>query len=250
MGRLGDPDVSATESDALRAQIRRLVAEYYRTTWGEPAPFVPGETGLAYGGRVFDEEELDLLVDASLDFWLTYGRYSDRFESELGAYLGVKHCLLVNSGSSANLLAFIALTSEKLGERRIRRWDEVITIAAGFPTTVAPIVQYGAVPVFVDVRHDTANVDVERLEAAVGPLTKAVFLAHTLGNPFDVEAVLGVCERHGLWLIEDNCDALGSLYGGRLTGGFGHIATSSFYPPHHMTMGEGGAVYTYDARLA
>ena len=250
MGRLGDPDVSATESDALRAQIRRLVAEYYRTTWGEPAPFVPGETRLAYGGRVFDEEELDLLVDASLDFWLTYGRYSDRFESELGAYLGVKHCLLVNSGSSANLLAFMALTSEKLGERRITRGDEVITVAAGFPTTVAPIVQYGAVPVFVDVRPDTANVDVERLEAAVGPLTKAVFLAHTLGNPFDVEAVVGLCERHGLWLIEDNCDALGSLYGGRLTGGFGHIATSSFYPPHHMTMGEGGAVYTDDAQLA
>ncbi len=242
--------MSAAESDALRAQIRTLVAEYYRTTWGEAAPFVPGETRLAYGGRVFDEEELDLLVDASLDFWLTYGRYSDRFESELGAYLGVKHCLLVNSGSSANLLAFMALTSEKLGERRIRRGDEVITVAAGFPTTVAPIVQYGAVPVFVDVRPDTANVDVERLEGAVGSLTKAVFLAHTLGNPFEVEAVLRLCERYGLWLIEDNCDALGSLYRGRLTGGFGHIATSSFYPPHHMTMGEGGAVYTDDAQLA
>jgi len=242
--------VSAAESDALRAQIRALAAEYYRATWGEPAPFVPGETRLAYGGRVFDEEELDLLVDSSLDFWLTYGRYSDRFERELAAYLGVKHCLLVNSGSSANLLAFMALTSEKLGERRIRRGGEVITVAAGFPTTVAPIVQYGALPVFVDVRPDTANVDVEQLAAAVGPLTKAVFLAHTLGNPFDVEAVRGLCERHGLWLIEDNCDALGSLYGGRLTGGFGHVATSSFYPPHHMTMGEGGAVYTDDAQLA
>jgi len=242
--------VSAVESDALRAQIRALTAEYYRASWGEPATFVPGETRLAYGGRVFDEDELDLLVDASLDFWLTYGRYSDRFEREFAAYLGVKHCVLVNSGSSANLLAFMALTSEKLGERRIRRGDEVITVAAGFPTTVAPIVQYGAVPVFVDVRPDTANVDVEQLEAAVGPLTKAVFLAHTLGNPFDLEAVLRLCERHGLWLIEDNCDALGSLYGGRLTGGFGHIATSSFYPPHHMTMGEGGAVYTDDAQLA
>jgi len=250
MGCLEGPDVSATQSDALRARIRTLVAEYYRATWGEPAPFVPGETRLAYGGRVFDEEELDLLVDASLDFWLTYGRYSDRFERELAAYLGVKDCLLINSGSSANLLAFMALTSEKLGERRIRRGDEVITVGAAFPTTVAPIVQYGAVPVFVDVRLDTANVDVERLEAAVGPLTKAVFLAHTLGNPFDVEAVLRLCERHGLWLIEDNCDALGSLYGGRLTGGFGHIATSSFYPPHHMTMGEGGAVYMDDAQLA
>jgi len=250
MGRLEGPDVSAAESDALRAQIRALTAEYYRATWGEPAPFVPGETRLAYGGRVFDEEELDLLVDASLDFWLTYGRYSDRFERELATYLGVKHCLLVNSGSSANLLAFMALTSQKLGERRIARGHEVITVGAGFPTTVAPIVQYGAVPVFVDVRPDTANVDVEQLEAAVGPLTKAVFLAHTLGNPFDVEAVLALCERHGLWLIEDNCDALGSLYRDRLTGGFGHIATSSFYPPHHMTMGEGGAVYTDDAQLA
>ena len=242
--------MSAVESDVLRVQIRALVAEYYRATWGEPVPFVPGETRIAYGGRVFDEDELDLLVDASLDFWLTYGRYSTRFEEELGAYLGVKHCLLVNSGSSANLLAFMALTSEKLGERRIRRGDEVITVAAGFPTTVAPIVQYGAVPVFVDVRPDTANVDVEPLEAAVGPRTKAIFLAHTLGNPFDLEAVLRLCERHGLWLIEDNCDALGSLYGGRLTGGFGHISTSSFYPPHHMTMGEGGAVYTDDAQLA
>ena len=242
--------MSASESDALRAQIRSLTAEYYRATWGDPALFVPGETRLAYGGRVFGEEELDLLVDASLDFWLTYGRYSERFERELAEFLGVKYCLLVNSGSSANLLAFMALTSEKLGERRIERGDEVLTVAAGFPTTVAPIEQYGAVPVFVDVRPDTANVDVQALEAAVGPLTKAVFLAHTLGNPFDVAAVQALCERHGLWLIEDNCDALGSLSGGRLTGGFGHIATSSFYPPHHMTMGEGGAVYTDDAQLA
>lgn len=242
--------MSAAESAALRARIRALVGEYYRATWGEAPSFVPGETRLAYGGRVFDEDELDLLVDASLDFWLTYGRYSDRFEREFAAYLGVKHCLLVNSGSSANLLAFMALTSEKLGERRIKRGDEVITVGAGFPTTVAPIVQYGAVPVFVDVRDDTANVDVERLESAVGPHSKAVFLAHTLGDPFDVEAVLRLCERRGLWLIEDNCDALGSMYGGRLTGGFGHIATSSFYPPHHMTMGEGGAAYTDDAQLA
>ena len=242
--------MSASESDALRARIRALTAEYYRATWGEPAPFVPGETRLSYGGRVFDEVEIDLLVDASLDFWLTYGRYSDRFESELGAYLGVKHCLLVNSGSSANLLAFMALTSETLGERRIGRGDEVITVAAGFPTTVAPIVQYGAVPVFVDVRPDTANVDVAQLESAVGPLTKAVFLAHTLGNPFDVEGVLELCKRHDLWFVEDNCDALGSLYRGRRTGCFGHIATSSFYPPHHMAMGEGGAVYTGDAQLA
>jgi CDP-4-dehydro-6-deoxyglucose reductase, E1 len=242
--------VSASRSDELRARIRALVAEYYDATWGDPAPFEPGTTRVSYGGRVFGPEELDLLVDSALDFWLTYGRYSERLEKELAAYLGVRHCLLVNSGSSANLLAFMALTSEKLGERRIGRGDEVITVAAGFPTTVAPIVQYGTVPVFVDVRADTANVDVDQLEGAVGPLTKAVFLAHTLGNPFDVETVRCICERHGLWLIEDNCDALGSLYGGRLTGGFGHIATSSFYPPHHMTMGEGGAVYTDDAELA
>jgi CDP-4-dehydro-6-deoxyglucose reductase, E1 len=242
--------VRETESEALRAKIRGLVAEYYRATWGEAPPFVPGKTRLAYGGRVFDADELELLVDASLDFWLTYGRYSERFEREFADYLGVEHCLLVNSGSSANLLAFMALTSEKLGERRVKRGDEVITVGAGFPTTVAPIVQYGAVPVFVDVRPDTANVDVELLQNAIGPRSKAVFLAHTLGNPFEAQAVSDVCRRHGLWLIEDNCDSLGSLCGGRLTGGFGDIATSSFYPPHHMTMGEGGAVYTDNAQLA
>ena len=242
--------MSGARSDELRAAIRALTAEYYEATWGAPAPFVPGESRVPYGGRVFGPEELDLLVDASLDFWLTYGRYSERFEQEFAALLGVRHCLLVNSGSSANLLAFMALTSEKLGERRLRRGDEVLTVAAGFPTTVAPIVQYGAVPVFVDVRADTANVDVEALAAAVSPRSRAVFLAHTLGNPFDVQAVLDLCERHGLWLVEDNCDALGSRFGGRLTGTFGHVATSSFYPPHHMTLGEGGAVYTDDAELA
>ena len=239
-----------SRSDELRARIRALVAEYHEATWGAPGPFVPGETRVPYGGRVFGPEELDLLVDAALDFWLTYGRYSERFEEGLAAYLGVRHCLLVNSGSSANLLAFMALTSEKLGERRVGRGDEVITVAAGFPTTVAPIVQYGAVPVFVDVRADTANADPAALEAALTPRTKAVFLAHTLGNPFDVDAVLALCERHGLWLIEDNCDALGSRYRGRPTGTFGHLATSSFYPPHHMTLGEGGAVYTDDPQLA
>ena len=242
--------MSASRSEELRAQIRALVREYHEATWGEPPAFVPGETRVPYGGRVFGPEELDLLVDASLDFWLTYGRYSERFEEELAAYLGVRHCLLVNSGSSANLIAFMALTSEKLGERRLERGDEVITVAAGFPTTVTPIVQFGAVPVFVDVRADTANVDVALLEGAIRPRSRAVFLAHTLGNPFDVEAVQAFCERHGLWLIEDNCDALGSLYRGRRTGTFGHVATSSFYPPHHMTLGEGGAVYTDDAELA
>ena len=237
-------------SEELRERIRALVAEYYAATWGSPPPFEAGESRIPYGARVFGAEELDLLVDAALDFWLTYGRYSERFEDEFAAYLGVRRCFLVNSGSSANLLAFMALTSERLGERRIKRGNEVLTVAAGFPTTVAPIVQYGAVPVFVDVRPDTANVDVESLAAAVTPDTRAVFLAHTLGDPFDVESVLAICERHGLWLIEDNCDALGSRYHGRLTGGFGHVGTSSFYPPHHMTMGEGGAVYTSDPELA
>jgi CDP-4-dehydro-6-deoxyglucose reductase, E1 len=242
--------VSGPEADALRKQIRDLTAKYYRAQWGSEPGFVPGETYVRYGGRVFDEAELDALVDASLDFWLTYGRYSERFEQGLADFLGARHCLLVNSGSSANLLAFMALTSEKLGARRLVRGDEVITLAAGFPTTVAPIVQYGAVPVFVDVRADTANVDVGRLEAAVGPHTKAVFVAHTLGVPFDVDAVRGICEAHDLWLIEDNCDALGSRFGERLTGTFGHVATSSFYPPHHVTMGEGGAVCTDDDELA
>ena len=189
-------------------------------------------------------------MDASLDFWLTQGRYAECFERELAALLGVAHCLLVNSGSSANLLAFMALTSERLGARRIAPGDEVITVAAGFPTTVAPIVQYGAVPVFVDVELETANVDVTLLPAALSSRTRAVFVAHTLGNPFDCEAVAAFCRAHGLWLVEDNCDALGSLYRGRLTGTFGDIATSSFYPPHHLTLGEGGAVYTANDELA
>lgn len=242
-------------SDSVRAQqlrdeILSKVREYYAEEFGETAPFVPGASRVAYAGRVFDERELVSLVDSSLDFWLTYGRFSKQFEENLAAFLGIRHCLLVNSGSSANLLAFAALTSHKLGERRIAPGDEVITVAAGFPTTVAPIVQYGAVPVFVDVLLETGNVDVSLLEAAHSPRTKAVMLAHTLGNTFDVDAVLAFCERHGLWLVEDNCDALGSRWRGRLTGTFGHIGTSSFYPPHHMTMGEGGAVYTDDDELA
>ena len=234
----------------LRAQILGLVSDYHAATWGSYEPFVAGQSRVPYGGRVFGAEELESLVDASLDFWLTHGRYADRFELELAEFLGLRHCVLVNSGSSANLLAFAALTSERLGDRRIRRGDEVLTVAAGFPTTVAPVVQYGAVPVFVDVRADTVNVNVAALEAAVGPRTRAVMLAHTLGNPFNVDPVRGVCERHRLWLIEDNCDALGSVYRGRLTGGFGHLGTSSFYPPHHITTGEGGAVYTDDDELA
>jgi len=243
--------VRSPETEELRAHILGLVKQYYEGVWGgDAAPFVPGESRVPYGARVFDHDELSRLVDASLDFWLTHGRYCEQFERAFAASLGSGHCLLVSSGSSANLLAFMALTSEKLGARRLVRGDEVLTVAAGFPTTVAPIVQFGAVPVFVDVRGDTANVDVEQLATAVGPRTRAVFLAHTLGVPFDLEAVSALCERHGLWLIEDNCDALGSKYRGRPTGTFGHLATSSFYPPHHMTMGEGGAVCTDDAEFA
>ena len=240
----------STRAQQLRQEILAKTAEYYAEAFGETPDFEPGTSRVAYAGRVFDEREIVSLVDSSLDFWLTYGRFSKQFEEELAAFLGVKHCFLVNSGSSANLLAFSALTSPRLGERRIERGDEVITVAAGFPTTIAPVVQYGAVPVFVDVVLETGNVDVTQLEAALSPRTKAVMLAHTLGNTFDVDAVTAFCEKHGLWLIEDNCDALGSKWRGKYTGGFGHIGTSSFYPPHHMTMGEGGAVYTDDAELA
>jgi len=235
----------------LKQEILSKVSEYYRLVHApvQSAPFVPGSTRLNYAGRVFDERELVNLADASLDFWLTYGNYSRTFEKKLADYLGVRWALLVNSGSSANLLAFMALTSPLLAERRICRGDEVITVACGFPTTVAPIIQYGAVPVFVDVELDTANVNVSLLETAVSSRTKAVMLAHTLGNPFDVKAVKAFCRRHNLWLIEDNCDALGSRVDGQLTGTFGDIGTSSFYPPHHVTMGEGGAVYTSDPLL-
>lgn len=219
----------------------------------QTAPFIPGKSKINYAGRVFDEKEMINLVDSSLDFWLTHGRYAEKFEKEFAEFLGVKHCSLANSGSSANLLAFMALTSPKLGGRCIRRGDEVITLAAGFPTTVAPIIQYGAIPVFVDVTFPTYNMDCSQLDAAISEKTKAVMVAHTLGNPFDLNAVKSFCDKHNLWLIEDNCDALGSkyLYKGewRYTGTFGHIGTSSFYPPHHMTMGEGGAVYTNDGQL-
>ena len=242
----------------LKREILQKVQDYYFLTHGAPQPFEPGKSPVPYAARVFDEREMVNLVDAALEFWLTYGRYSRRFEQGLAGFLGLKHCLLVNSGSSANLLAFMTLTSPRLGDRRILPGDEVITVAAGFPTTVSPIIQYGAIPVFVDVLLETANVDPGQLEAAFGPRTKAVMLAHTLGNPFELDAVTDFCERHGLWLIEDNCDALGSFYTTtrgpkpetRFTGTFGHLATSSFYPPHHMTMGEGGAVYTDDDLLA
>lgn len=236
-------------AELLRREILDKVREYYEAAFGSPEPFTPGVSKVPYAGRVFDEAEILNLVDASLDFWLTYGRYSERFEEEFAAFLGIETCLLVNSGSSANLLAFMALTSDLLGERKIERGDEVITVAAGFPTTIAPIVQYGAVPVFIDVVLETANIDVSMLEEAVGPRTKAVMLAHTLGNPFNIAVVKEFCTKRGFWFIEDNCDALGSRYDDKLTGTFGDIGTSSFYPPHHMTMGEGGAVYTNDKTL-
>jgi CDP-6-deoxy-D-xylo-4-hexulose-3-dehydrase len=209
-----------------------------------PAPaFVPGETTVPYAGRVFDADEVEAAVGATLDFWLTLGPEGEKFEAELAAYLGVKKTILTNSGSSANLLAVSALTSSQLGDRRLRRGDEIITAAAGFPTTVAPMVQNGLVPVFVDSDPTTLNAQMDQIEAAFVPgRTKAVMLAHTLGNPFDLAGVTDFCQRHGLWLIEDNCDALGSLYDGRLTGTFADLSTQSFYPPHHLTMGEGGAV--------
>lgn len=236
--------------DGIRGDILSQTKEYFRLAHKGEQTFVPGVTKIGYAGRVFDEREILNLIESSLEFWLTYGRFSKEFESKLSDFLGVRFCSLVNSGSSANLLAFMALTSHQLGDRKIRRGDEVITVAAGFPTTIAPMVQYGAVPVFVDVNPRTLNIEVEQLELARGPKTKAVMLAHTLGNPFDIDAVKTFCRRHNLWLIEDNCDALGSKYRGRYTGTFGDIATSSFYPPHHITMGEGGAVYTSNKDLA
>lgn len=238
-------------AEELKGEILDKVVEYCRLVHRpvQAVEFVPGKSRVNYAGRVFDEREMVNLVDSSLEFWLTYGRWSKKFERGLADYLGVRFALLVNSGSSANLLAFMTLTSQLLGERRVKRGDEVITVAAGFPTTIAPIVQYGAVPVFVDMELDTVNIDVTKLEAAVSPKTKAVMLAHTLGNPFDVKAVKAFCEKHDLWLVEDNCDALGSKFAGKFTGTWGDIGTSSFYPPHHLTMGEGGAVYTDDPLL-
>lgn len=235
-----------TEQQA-RESILASVKEYYEVYKGHKAPYQEGER-IPYASRVYDSEEMMNLVDASLEFWLTSGRYTEQFEREFAEYLGIRYCSLVNSGSSANLLAFMTLTSPLLGERQIRRGDEVITVAAGFPTTVSPMIQYGAAPVFVDVTIPQYNIDVSMLEKAVSEKTKAVMLAHTLGNPYDLKEVKAFCDRHGLWLIEDNCDALGSEYmldGSRkLTGTIGDMGTSSFYPPHHMTMGEGGAVYT------
>ncbi len=235
-----------TQEEAKK-QILDLVADYAKKYHNQNKEFHEGDR-IPYASRVYDEKEMVNLVDSALEFWLTSGRYTDEFEAKLAKYLGVKYCALVNSGSSANLIAFMALTSPLLGDRRVRQGDEVITVAAGFPTTVTPIIQYGAVPVFVDVTIPGYNIDVNELEKALSDKTKAVMIAHTLGNPFDLKAVKAFCDKHGLWLVEDNCDALGSQYEidgvKKFTGTVGDIGTSSFYPPHHMTMGEGGAVYT------
>ena len=234
-----------TESQA-REEILSMVDEYCKK-YHNQKKYKEGDR-ISYASRVYDSKEMMNLVDSALEFWLTAGRYTDEFEKKLGEYLGVKYVSVVNSGSSANLNAFMALTSPLLGERRIKRGDEVITVAAGFPTTVTPAIQYGAVPVFVDVTIPQYNIDVTKLEAALSDKTKAVMIAHTLGNPFDLGAVKAFCDKHNLWLVEDNCDALGSKYTidgeEKFTGTIGDIGTSSFYPPHHMTMGEGGAVYT------
>lgn len=241
-----------TEEQAKK-QILNMVDHYCQTFHNQKKDFVEGQR-ISYASRVYDSKEMVNLVDSSLEFWLTSGRYSDEFEAQLGKYLGVKYCALVNSGSSANLVAFMALTSPLLKERQVRPGDEIITVAAGFPTTITPAIQYGAVPVFVDLTIPQYNIDVSRLEEALSKKTKALMIAHTLGNPFDLAQVKAFCDKHNLWLVEDNCDALGSRYTlegvEKFTGSIGDLGTSSFYPPHHMTMGEGGAVYTNNPLLA
>jgi len=236
-------------AEQLKQDILEKVKEYYQLVHQQPAEFIEGTSTVNYAGRVFDEKEMVNLVDSSLEFWLTYGRYSKQFEEDLAKFLGRKWAFLVNSGSSANLLALTALTSPLLGQRQLKKGDEVITIATSFPTTIAPTVQNGAVPVLLDIDLTTCNVDVTQLEQAVSPKTKAVMIAHTLGNPFNIKVMKEFCAKYNLWLIEDNCDALGSTYDGKYTGTWGDIGTSSFYPPHHLTMGEGGAVYTDNALL-
>lgn len=234
--------------DTIRQEISNLVQQYADIVY-TPKPFVPGETPVPVSGKVMGAAELKNMVDASLDGWLTTGRFNALFEERLAKYLGVNHAITVNSGSSANLVAFSALTSPKLGDRAIKPGDEVIGVAAGFPTTVNPVIQFGAVPVFVDVDLATHNIDVTKLAAAISPRTKAIMLAHALGNPFNLDAVAAVCKQHGLWLVEDCCDALGATYNGHKVGTFGDIATLSFYPAHHITMGEGGAVFTNNYEL-
>ena len=239
--------------EQARAEIKKLVGEYYHQFKEDKSVFKPGDR-INYASRVFDEKEMQSLTDATLDFWLTTGRFCNEFEKNFGEWIGARFVHLVNSGSSANLLAFTALTAPELGKKQIKKGDEVITVACGFPTTINPILQYGAVPVFVDVTIPQYNIDVTKLEDAYNPgKTKAVMIAHTLGNPFNIKAVKEFCDKYDLWLVEDNCDALGSKYTmgeTRFTGTWGDIGTSSFYPPHHMTMGEGGAVYTNDPLLS
>ena len=235
-------------TQALREQIAKLVDEYAAIALA-PQPFLPGLTVVPPSGKVVGAEELKNMVEASLDGWLTTGRFNTEFEKKLAAFIGIKHLITVNSGSSANLVAFSTLTSPKLGERAIQKGDEVIGVAAGFPTTVNPILQFGAVPVFVDVDAFTHNIDASKIEAAIGPKTKAIMLAHSLGNPFNLDMVTALCKKYNLWLVEDCCDALGATYKGQLVGTFGDIATLSFYPAHHITMGEGGAVFTNNAEL-
>ena len=237
-----------TQVDQLREQILQQVAAYTLEAFA-PQAFVPGQTAIPVAGRVFDATDVSSLVDSALDFWLTTGRFAHQFEREFARFLGVRHAILCNSGSSANLLAISALTSPKLADRRLQPGDEVITVAAGFPTTINPIIQNGLVPVFLDIELGTYNMAVQQLEEAISPRTRAIMMAHTLGNPFDLDTVLDVVKRHNLWLIEDNCDALGSTYRGKLTGTFGDMSTVSFYPAHHMTMGEGGCVVTDRPKL-
>ena len=233
----------------LRQEIIGKTIEYHQAKFGKNE-FIPGQSRVNYAGRVFDEQELINAVEASLDFWLTEGRFSEEFSQKMSEFLGIEHVLLTNSGSSANLLAFSALTSDKLGDKRLKPGDEVISVAAGFPATVTPIIQYGLVPVFVDVTIPTYNIDIEMMKRAITPKTRCIFLAHTLGNPFDVNAVMEIAKEHDLWVIEDNCDSFGSEYAGKKTGTFAHLSTISFYPAHHITTGEGGAICTNDAQLA
>ncbi|MFZ4583131.1 MAG: lipopolysaccharide biosynthesis protein RfbH [Paludibacter sp.] len=238
-----------TEHEQLRQEIIEKTKEYYKVKFA-PQAFTPGKSRVNYAGRVFNEQEIVNAVEASLDFWLTEGRYSEEFAEKIADFLGVDNVLLTNSGSSANLLAFSALTSEKLGDKRLKPGDEVISVAAGFPATVTPIIQCGLIPVFVDVDIETYNINIEQAERAITPKTRCIFIAHTLGNPFDLDAIMALANKHNLWVIEDNCDAFGSRYRGKYTGTYGHLSTISFYPAHHITTGEGGAIITNDPQLA
>ena len=247
---LGSKKMEDNDIEKIKNEIFDKVKKYYELKFEKKQEFVPGETRINYAGRVFDHNELLNLVDSSLEFWLTEGRYNIQFQQELADFIGVKYCLFTTSGSSANLLAISALTSNEIEkERRLNSGDEVITIAAGFPTTIFPIIQNNAIPVFVDIELETYNIDTSKLEDALSEKTKAIILAHTLGNPFDIKKIKEFCEINNLWLIEDNCDALGSKYDNKYTGSFSDIATCSFYPAHHITMGEGGALLTSDSRL-